>query len=110
VDAGTRLCDITMGWMLSKAQGLGLTFDPAVVAQYGTLPSEYALDAIRQTWTPADGPPHLRPIAPGSEVADSVAVRVQYALTYTPGNLTLQDGPLLGDGYSVVNVVNEGAS
>lgn len=109
VDAGTRLCDITMGWMLTKAQGLGLTFDPAVAAQYGPLPSEYALDAIRETWTPVDGPPHLRPIAPDSEVANSVAVRVQYALTYTPGNLTIQDGPLLGDGYSLVNVVNEGA-
>ena len=109
VDAGTRLCDITMGWMVAKAQGLGLTMDPVMAAQYGTLPAEYALDAIRETWTPADGPAHLRPIAPGSEVANSVAVRVQYALTYTPGNLTLQDGPLLGDGYSIVNLVNEGS-
>jgi len=109
VDAGTRLCDITMGWMLAKAQALGLTFDPTVAAQYGTLPAEYALDAIRQSWTPVNGPPHLRPIVAGSEVANSVAVRVQYALTYLPGNLTLVDGPLLGDGYSLVNVVNESA-
>ena len=109
VDAGTRLCDITMGWMLAKAQSLGLTFDPAVAAQYGMLPAEYALDAIRETWAPVDGPPHSRPIAPGSEVANSVAVRVQYALTYAPDNLALQDGPLLGDGYSLVNVVNEEA-
>jgi uncharacterized protein (DUF2235 family) len=109
VDAGTRLCDITMGWMVAKAQALGLTMDPAVAAQYGTLPSEYALDAIRETWMPADGPPHLRPITAGSEVANSVAVRVQYALTYTPGNLTIQDGPLLGDGYQLINVVDEGA-
>ena len=108
VDAGTRLCDITMGWMVAKAQAAGLTMDPVVAAQYGTLPSEYALDAIRQTWTPVDGPPHLRPVAAGSEVANSVAVRVQYALTYTPGNLTLQDGPLLGDGYSIVSLVDEG--
>ena len=107
VDAGTRLCDITMGWMLAKAQALGLTFDPTIAAQYGTLPSDFALDAIRETWKPADGPPHLRPITPGSSVANSVAVRVQYALTYLPGNLTLQDGPLLGDGYSIVNVVSE---
>jgi uncharacterized protein (DUF2235 family) len=108
VDAGTRLCDITMGWMMGKAQALGLTFDPAVVAKYGTLPAEYALDAIRESWTPVFGPPHLRPIAAGAAVANSVSVRVQYALTYAPANLTLVDGPALGDGYSMVNVVNEG--
>jgi uncharacterized protein (DUF2235 family) len=110
VDAGTRLCDITMGWMMAKAQALGLTIDPNVAAQLGILPAEYALDAIRESWAPIDGAPHLRPISPGSGVANSVAVRVQYALTYTPGNLTLQDGPLLGDGYSMVNVVDEGTA
>lgn len=110
VDAATRLCDITMGCMLAKAQALGLTVDPAVAAQFGTLPSEYALDAIRDSWAPTDGPPHLRPIVGNSTVANSVAVRVQYALTYAPGNLTLQDGPLLADGYSMLSVVNEGLS
>jgi len=78
VDAGTQLCDITLGWMAAKAQALGLTMDPAVAAQFATLPSQYALDAIHQTWTPLDGPPHLRPIAANAEVANSVAVRVQY--------------------------------
>jgi uncharacterized protein (DUF2235 family) len=107
VDAGTRLCDVTMGWMVTKALAAGLTIDPSIAAQFGTLPAEYALDAIRETWQPVDGPPHLRPIAAGSAVADSVAVRVQYALTYTPGNLALKVGPLLGDGYSIVSVVNE---
>jgi uncharacterized protein (DUF2235 family) len=108
VDAGTRLCDMPMGWMMAKAQALGLTFDPAVAAQYGTLSSEYALDKIRESWTPVDGPPHQRPIVAGSEVANSVAVRVQYALTYLPGNLSLGKGPALGDGYSVIDVVDEG--
>jgi uncharacterized protein (DUF2235 family) len=108
VDAGTRLCDITMGWMAAKAQALGLTMDPATAAQFATLPSQYALDVIRQTWTPTDGPPHLRPIAPNAEVANSVAVRIQYALTYTPGNLTIVSGAL-GSGYTVVTVVDESA-
>ncbi|MEO6828236.1 MAG: DUF2235 domain-containing protein [Acidobacteriaceae bacterium] len=107
-DAGTRLCDITMGWMLAHAESRGLTFDPAVAAQYGTLPLKYALDAIRETWTPLAGKPNSRPIAAGSEIANSVALRIEYALTYLPGNLTLQDGPLLGDGYSLVDVVNDG--
>jgi uncharacterized protein (DUF2235 family) len=107
LDAGTRLCDMTMGWMLARAMAAGLTVDPAVAAQFGTLPADFALDIIRQSWTPACGPPHLRPIAPDAKVANSVAVRVQYALTYTPGNLTLQDGPLLGDGYTLVPVVDD---
>lgn len=40
VDAGTCLCDITMGRMVAKSQALGLTFDPAAAAQCGTLPAK----------------------------------------------------------------------
>jgi uncharacterized protein (DUF2235 family) len=108
VDAGTRLCDITLGWMAAKAQALGLTMDPTTAAQFATLPSQYALDVIRQSWTPPDGPPHLRPIAPNAEVANSVAVRIQYALTYTPANLQIISGAL-GSGYTQVNLVDTSA-
>jgi uncharacterized protein (DUF2235 family) len=108
VDAGTRLCDITMGWMVAKALALGLTMDPAVAAQFGTLPAEYALDAIRESWTPADGPEHLRPVAADAEVSNSVAVRLKYALTYVPGSLTVNNGAL-ADGYTLVTVVDENA-
>ena len=108
VDAGTRLCDITMGWMVSKAQALGVTMDPTIAAQYGTLPAEFALDAIRETWTPADGPPKLRPVAPNAEVSNSVAVRLKYALNYVPGALTVENGEL-ADGYSLVTIVDENA-
>lgn len=108
VDAGTRLCDITMGWMMGKAQALGLTFNPAIAAQFGILPAEFALDAIRESWTPADGPQHLRPVAADAEVSNSVAVRVKYALTYVPGSLTVRDGAL-EDGYKVVTIVDENA-
>lgn len=108
VDAGTRLCDITMGWMVSKASSLGLTFDPASIAQFDTLAAEFALDAIRETWLPVDGPPKLRPVLPDAEVANSVAVRLKYALTYVPGSLTVNNGAL-ADGYSLVTVVDEDA-
>ena len=108
VDAGTRLCDITLGWMAAKAQALGLTMDPTAAAQFGTLPAKFALDAIRESWSAQDGPQHLRPIEPNAEVSNSVAVRVQYALTYTPGNLLVNDG-VLADGYSLVTIVDENA-
>lgn len=108
VDAGTRLSDITMGWMLSKAQALGLTIDATVAAQYGTLPAEVALDAFRETWTPADGPPKLRPVTPNAEISNSVSVRLKYALNYLPGSLTVDNGAL-ADGYSLVKIVEENA-
>lgn len=108
VDAGTRLCDITMGWMLSKAQACGITVDPNVAAQYGTLAADFALDAIRETWTPADGPPKLRPVAENAEISNSVAVRVQYALNYVPGSLQTDDGSLAAS-YSLVTLVDENA-
>lgn len=108
VDAGTRLCDITMGWMVAKALALGLTMDPVVASQFGTLPAEFALDAIRESWIPADGPQHLRPVASDAEVSNSVAVRVKYALTYVPGFLTVNNGAL-ADGYTLVTVVDENA-
>jgi len=108
VDNGTRLCDISMGYMLSKAQAEGLAIDPAVAAQYGTLPSKFALDIIRESWAPQDGPQHHRPIAPGSCVSNSVAIRVQYALTYTPANLTIADGAL-ADTYTQIPLVDPDA-
>jgi uncharacterized protein (DUF2235 family) len=106
VDAGTRLCDITLSWMVAKAQALGLTFDPAVLPQFQSLPALYALDAIRQTWQPADGKPFSRPIAADASIANSVAVRVQYALTYKPGNLTFDDNALAST-YNIVKVVTD---
>jgi uncharacterized protein (DUF2235 family) len=108
VDAGTKLSDITLGWMVSKAMALGLTMDPATATQFQTLPAKYALDAIHESWTPAMGPQHLRPIDANASVSNSVAVRVQYGLTYTPGNLNL-DGGALGDGYQMVTAVDESA-
>jgi uncharacterized protein (DUF2235 family) len=108
VDAGTRLCDITLGWMLSKAQKLGVTFDPTIVAQNATFPAEAALDVIRETWSPEDGPPHLRPVLPEAKISNSVQVRLQYALTYVPGSLHC-DGENLADSYSVVDIVGENA-
>jgi uncharacterized protein (DUF2235 family) len=104
VDNGTRLCDITLGWMIANAQAQGLTFDPAAITPYGSFIAQTALDALNETWTPVYGPQHLRPIATNSSLSNSVAMRLQYALTYTPGNLTLNNGALAG-GYAQVNVI-----
>jgi len=107
-DAGTRLCDITMGYMISKAKALGLAFDPAVLAQYGTLPAKFALDAINESWKPVSGPQFHRPIAANANVSNSVAVRIEYALTYLPANLTINDGAL-ADSYNQIMLVDPNA-
>jgi len=92
-------------WMFGRLEPAISPAGAEDAAQFATLPSKYALDNIRQTWAPQDGPPHLRPIAANSEVANSVAVRIQYALTYQPGNLTIESGAL-GSGYTQVNLVD----
>jgi hypothetical protein len=66
------------------------------------------LDVIRQSWAATDGPPHLRPIDPHASVANSVAVRIQYALSYAPGNLTINGSDLAGS-YPQVKLVDPAA-
>lgn len=106
VDSGTRLCDITMGWMLGKAQQCGLDIVDSAKSQLGILPATAALDAMRETWCPVDGPPNLRCVPQNARVANSVSIRLKYALTYVPGTLIVEDGEL-ADEYTTVDVVGE---
>jgi uncharacterized protein (DUF2235 family) len=111
-DTGTRLCDVTFAYMIQKAQAAGLTFDPAAIAPFAKLPADDALDIIRDSWKPFCGKPNVRPIAPGSSISNSVPLRIQYALTYSPANLTIEEAdgstpPALGDGYTLFNLVDE---
>jgi hypothetical protein len=108
VDGGTRLCDITLEWMVTQAQAAGLTFDPAAIVPYATFPAKYALDAINQSWTPVYGPPHSRPIPANASISNSVSLRLQYAQTYAPLNLTLSDSDL-ADSYAMIDVVDADA-
>jgi len=108
IDAGTRLSDITFGWMLGKAKALGLVIDPAVAPQIALMPAKCALDAIHESWKPITGPPHPRSIASGARIANSVAVRVRYALSYAPCNIQIQDRDLASS-YFLVPVVDEEA-
>jgi uncharacterized protein (DUF2235 family) len=106
VDAATRLCDITLGYMVGKAQASGLLFDPAFLAQCGQLAPEYSLDMIQESWKPDFGMPLLRTIAPDAAIGNSAVIRIQYAQTYLPGNLAIADATL-ADGYRIVQVVGE---
>jgi uncharacterized protein (DUF2235 family) len=107
VDAGTRLCDMTLGWMMARAQEQGLTIDSGIAGQFTTLPQEYAMDNIRES-SPTGAPQSPRPIADDAQVANSVEVRVNYIMDYRPGNLKYDDDGLSGS-YGRVTVVNEDA-
>jgi uncharacterized protein (DUF2235 family) len=105
IDSSTRLCDITLGYIVTKAQGAGLMFDDAFIQQCGQLPPAFALDLLHESWTPEFGLPLPRPIAATATIANSVAVRIQYALTYLPPNLTIANGAL-AEGYQQFEIVD----
>jgi uncharacterized protein (DUF2235 family) len=106
---GTALSDLTLAWMMSKAAALGLKFDPAVAAKYAlAMDPRYALDQKHESWNPAWTFPKRRPIAAGSTLADSVAIRCEHDTTYRPPNLTFADGAL-APGYKKALVVTQAA-
>ncbi len=105
VDAQTRLCDIPLSYMVTRAASAGLTFDPQLLRQCAELPAEYALDRYVDSWTPAFQMPLSREISSTAQVANSVAVRIEYALTYTPPNITAPNLKL-SDLYEIVPVVS----
>jgi uncharacterized protein (DUF2235 family) len=101
----TALSDITLGWMLNKAQALWLDISPAALAWYSfPLDNKYALDQLHDSWNPLWGFPHSRPIPVKSSLVNSVVIRCQHQTGYQPNNLTLQNG-IPAPGYSTVAVV-----
>ena len=104
VDAGTRLCDIPLSYMVAKAAESGLTFDSQFMKQCVELPAEYSLDRYKDSWNPEFQMPLSRKILENAKLANSVPLRLQYALTYTPPNIVAPNLKLAGT-YDVVEVV-----
>jgi uncharacterized protein (DUF2235 family) len=105
VGVSTALSDITLGWMMNKAQGLGLVISPVALSWYSfPLDNKYALDQLHDSWNPLWGFPVRRPIPVNSSLANSVIVRCQHQVGYQPDNLTMQSG-IPAAGYSTVAVV-----
>ena len=100
----TGLSDITLGWMMTKAKALGVDFDPAVYAQYTNIDPKHALDMKHESWSVRWGFPTSRPIGGNASISNSVQIRLQHDLSYTPGNLNVKNGALPKTN-SVVSVV-----
>jgi uncharacterized protein (DUF2235 family) len=103
---GTALSDITLSWMMRKAQALGLVIDPAALAWY-TYPSasKNALDTKHESWSPLWLFPRPRSIDGKATLANSVLLRCQHDTTYRPANLTLESNGLPCAGYASEGVI-----
>lgn len=101
----TALSDITLSWMMCKASGVGVKFDPAVFEQY-TLPldPELALDKFHESWKVFCGFPIRRQVDKDASIANSVLIRCLDDCTWRPQNLTFVDGALASN-YKIVEVV-----
>ena len=105
VDSGTRLCDMPLSYIVDKARNAGVVFDPSFLTQCSELPPEYALDRYLDSWSPKFQLPLSRSIANSALLANSVQIRLKYALTYSPTNLQIDSGALANT-YGEVQVVS----
>lgn len=101
----TALSDLTLGWMMTKASALGLTFDMDVFKSY-TVPlrAELSLDTLHNSWTIVNGIPLPRKIPDNAVIANSVALRLQHDSSYRPDNLAIENG-VLSKSYAAADIV-----
>lgn len=107
---GSALSDLTLAWMVDRAAGLGLTFDPAFRQRY-TLPANqaWALDTKHESWEILWGLPRRRSIDDHGVLSDSVLLRCAHDSSYRPENLKLTDGRP-DSTYGVARVVSAAAT
>jgi hypothetical protein len=106
---GSALSELTLAWMMSKAEALGLEFAPTVVAKYALpMDPKFALDTKHESWNPLWAFPRKRTVAADSTIADSVYTRCGHDSTYRPSNLTISNGQLSA-GYSKGLVISQAA-
>ncbi len=108
------LSDITLAWMIDKAEKLGLHFDPEASKKYHAIldatPAtvEAALGTIHHSWNLWWGLPHDRSVPQGAVISDSVALRASQDQTYRPKNLAFTQGGL-SSAYHVADVIADQA-
>lgn len=106
---GTALSDLALGWMMGKANALGLKFDAAMLKKYALpLDPKFALDTLHGSWSILWGFFKHRHIDPKSVLANSVALRVAHDHSYRPSNLAVVNGELAHT-YGLAPVVSQPA-
>jgi len=103
--AETGLSDITLSWMMDRANQLGLQFTDAAWNQYKAIDARHALDQKHESWSVIWLFPKARAIADNAKLANSVAIRCAHDASYRPGNLKLEADGAPAATYTIVPVV-----
>jgi uncharacterized protein (DUF2235 family) len=109
------LSNITLAWMMDKAEKLGLDFDPATAAKYHALvttadaAAKAALDTVHHSWSLWWGLPRWREVPPQAEISNSAVLRAAADQSWRPKSLDFSQGALPG-GYQVADVIATAAS
>lgn len=102
--AESQLSDITMSWMMHKAEECGLQFDPSAEARYLQPDVANACGPAHDEWKLIPwGLPEHRSVPAQSVISNSVQIRISQDADYRPHNLVL-DGTQLS-GYSIAEVI-----
>ena len=101
----TGLSDVTLSWMMNRANQLGLQFVDAVWNQYRALDPKSALDQKHESWNLFWGFPRSRTFPGNAMLANSVAIRGAHDPTYRLKNLALQPDGTPAATYSITPVV-----
>lgn len=99
------LSDITLSWMMNRANQTGLQFTDAAWDQYKAIDPKHALDEKHESWKLIWGFPKRRTIADDARLSNSVAIRCAHDPTYRPPNLNLNADGTPSATYTFVPVV-----
>lgn len=108
--AESGLSDITLAWMMSKAENLGLKMTDAAKRVYDPLVSSAAIaaesvtDKLHNSWSVLWGLPRWRHLPEGATLSNSVALRCVKDPSYHPWNLQVPHGQL-STAYNIAAVV-----
>ena len=105
--AETGLSDIALSWMIQKARGFGVQFDPGAYATYTSVEAKHSLDQLHTSWSLLWGFPKWRDVAATSDLADSVGIRIANLTDYRPSDLQIT-GNSLNSTYQTEYVVTSG--
>jgi uncharacterized protein (DUF2235 family) len=99
------LSDITLGWMMKKAEKLGLVIDSAISAKYAAIDAKYSLSKEHHSWSLLWGFPKDRDVPKDATLSNSVVIRTQFDKSYRPDNLKFSKKGALSPSYKVSTVV-----
>ena len=103
--AEAGLASIALRWMMEKASGRGVRFDPVAYARHMSVKPKHALDMLHDSWTPLWGFPARRTVPTDATLSNSVEIRVEHEPNYRPANLDFTPSGELQSAYTIARTV-----